>query len=328
MVNERVEWLLQMCQEARPSSRLANVKPPKGIDEAIAKKVLQEIVDDSAPLHWDQVIGQEEAKRALKESIVLPFQRPDLFVGIRRPAKGILLFGPPGTGKTLLAKAAASASPAVNCTFFALSASSLVSKFMGESEKLVRALFCLARQLQPSIIFIDEIDSLLQSRGSDHEHEAMRRLKTEFLIQFDGLSAAENERLVVIGATNRPADLDEAARRRFTKRILVSLPTQADRKVLLQRLFADVPHSLTQKDFDRFAAKTESFSAADLTALASEISLEPLREVDPDELLYSDAATIRPISVADMERILLQWKPSVDPQSVRSCLAWSQQYGT
>ena len=326
MVNERVQRLLQMSKEPRPSARLASVKI-KGVDAALTGRILNEIVDDTSALQWDDVIGQEEAKRALKEAIVLPFQRPDLFTGIRKPAKGILLFGPPGTGKTLLAKAAASASPSVDCTFFAFSASSLVSKFMGESEKLVRALFAVARQLQPAIIFIDEIDSLLQAR-SDQEHEAMRRLKTEFLLQFDGISAAEDERLVVIGATNRPGDLDEAARRRFTKRILVTLPSREDRKLLLQRLFSTVKHVLSAKDLDRLALRTDGFSAADLTALASEISLEPIREVDPDELMRSEAEEIRPITAKDVDRILAKSKSSVDPLSVQTCLQWQKQYGT
>ncbi len=326
MVNDRVQRLLQMSKEGQPLRRPETIKI-KGIDAALTERILNEIVDNSTTVSWDDVIGQEEAKRALKEAIVLPFQRPDLFTGIRKPSKGILLFGPPGTGKTLLAKAAASASPSANCTFFAFSAASLMSKYVGESEMLVKALFAAARQLQPAIIFIDEIDSLLQTR-SDQEHEAMRRLKTEFLLQFDGIGAADDERLVVIGATNRPGDLDEAARRRFTKRILVTLPTRGDRKSLLQKLFSSVKHSLHSRDFDKIAGKTEGFSAADLTALASEISLEPIREVDPDELVRSDADEIRPISLKDVDRILSKSKSSIDPRSVQACLQWHQQYGT
>nr|CAI5828105.1 unnamed protein product [Callosobruchus analis] len=182
--------------------------------------IKSEIMDVGPNVHWNDVVGLEFAKAAIQEAVVWPMLRPDIFTGLRRPPKGILLFGPPGTGKTLIGKCVASQSKS---TFFSISASSLTSKWVGEGEKMVRALFTVARVHQPAVIFIDEIDSLLTQRN-DTEHESSRRIKTEFLVQLDGAMTDNEERILVIGATNRPQELDEAARRRFVKRLYIPLP--------------------------------------------------------------------------------------------------------
>lgn len=214
------------------------------------------------------------AKQALQEMVILPSVRPELFTGLRTPARGLLLFGPPGNGKTLLARAVATECSA---TFFSISASSLTSKYVGDGEKLVRALFAVARELQPSIIFIDEVDSLLSERSSG-EHEATRRLKTEFLIQFDGLpSNSDSDRIIVMAATNRPQELDEAALRRFPKRVYVSLPDLPTREVLLKRLLEKQGSPLPFDALKRLSILTDGYSGSDLTALAKDAALEPIR---------------------------------------------------
>lgn len=214
------------------------------------------IVVEKPHVKWSDVAGLEGAKEALKEAVILPIRFPHLFTGKRIPWKGILLFGPPGTGKSYLAKAVAT--EANNSTFFSVSSSDLVSKWLGESEKLVKNLFELARQHKPSIIFIDEVDSLCSSR-SDNESESARRIKTEFLVQMQGVGS-DNEGILVLGATNIPWVLDAAIRRRFEKRIFIPLPEEPARLVMFKLHLGNTPHCLSEEDFRNLGKKTEGFS--------------------------------------------------------------------
>lgn len=248
---------------------------PKGVDEGAAKSILNDIVIQGDEVHWDDVAGLEIAKSALKETVVYPFLRPDLFMGLREPARGMLLFGPPGTGKTMLARAVATES---RSTFFAISASSLTSKYLGESEKLVRALFQLAKALAPSIIFVDEIDSLLSARGGGSEHEATRRIKTEFLIQWSDLAKAaagretsekdkergDASRVLVLAATNLPWAIDEAARRRFVRRQYIPLPEDWVRKQQMTTLLSAQKHAISDSELNELVRRTESEFCAGL----------------------------------------------------------------
>lgn len=246
-------------------------KLPKGVDLQSARQIFNDIVVRGDEVHWDDIAGLEGAKKALKEAVVYPFLRPDLFSGLREPARGMLLFGPPGTGKTMLARAVATESKS---TFFSVSASTLTSKWHGESEKLVRALFGLAKVLAPSIIFVDEIDSLLSARSSGSEHEASRRSKTEFLIQWSDLQRAaagreqsardkkegDASRVLVLAATNMPWDIDEAARRRFVRRQYIPLPEHHVREQQLRRLLSHQHHELSDADIQVLVHVTEGNS--------------------------------------------------------------------
>ena len=251
------------------------------LDPAVVKSIEETILDSSPNVHWDDVKGLEDVKRVLKETIIMPTMRPDIFRGLLAPSRGILLYGPPGNGKTMLAKAIATE---CQSTFFNVSASTLTSKWMGEGEKLMRALFAMANEQAPAVIFIDEIDSVMGARGGQ-EHEASRRLKTEFLVQFDGVNSSaggEEKRILVLAATNRPQDLDEAALRRMTRRIYMPLPDGEARKAFITYKLKDANSELSEEDEQTLIQITEGYSCADLNQVVKEAAMIPLREIPAD----------------------------------------------
>ncbi|KAJ5972090.1 uncharacterized protein N7479_002008 [Penicillium vulpinum] len=312
-------------------------KLPRGVDPQSAKQILNDIVVRGDEVHWDDIAGLEGAKKALKEAVVYPFLRPDLFSGLREPARGMLLFGPPGTGKTMLARAVATESKS---TFFSISASSLTSKWHGESEKLVRALFGLAKALAPSIIFVDEIDSLLSARSSGSEHEASRRSKTEFLVQWSDLQRAaagreqtsrekkegDASRVLVLAATNMPWDIDEAARRRFVRRQYIPLPEQHVREQQIRKLLSHQHHELSDADIQVLVQVTEGFSGSDITALAKDAAMGPLRNLG-EALLHTPMDQIRAIIFQDFEASLYSIRPSVSSDGLRRYEDWAKEFG-
>eukprot|EP00696_Hemimastix_kukwesjijk_P010699 gnl/Hemi2/23450_TR7860_c0_g8_i1.p1 gnl/Hemi2/23450_TR7860_c0_g8~~gnl/Hemi2/23450_TR7860_c0_g8_i1.p1 ORF type:complete len:445 (-),score=46.59 gnl/Hemi2/23450_TR7860_c0_g8_i1:73-1407(-) len=230
------------------------------------------IVREKPNVKWDDVAGLESAKDALREAVILPIKFPHIFTGKRKPWRAILLFGPPGTGKSYLAKAVATEA---NSTFFSISSSDLVSKWQGESERLVKQLFELARENKPSIVFIDEIDSLCSAR-SDSESESARRIKTEILVQTQGVGN-NNDGVLILGATNIPWGLDSAVRRRFDRRIYISLPELPARMRLFQLEIGQTPHSLTDADFTELARRTEGWSGSDIAVAVKDALMEPVR---------------------------------------------------
>ncbi|KAM4607949.1 spastin-like [Polymixia lowei] len=300
-----------------------DMKNFKNVDSKLANLILNEIIDSGTTVSFEDVAGQDLAKQALQEIVILPALRPELFTGLRSPSRGLLLFGPPGNGKTMLAKAVAMES---NATFFNISAASLTSKYVGEGEKLVRALFAVARELKPSIIFIDEIDSLLCERR-EGEHEASRRLKTEFLLQFDGVQSGGDDRLLVMGATNRPQDLDEAVLRRFAKRVYVTLPNEDTRCKLLKHLLGKHGNPLNQKELTQLAKMTAGYSGSDLTSLAKDAALGAIRELGPDQVRSMAASEMRNIKCKDFENSLKRVKPSVSPQTLDIYAKWNKDFG-
>eukprot|EP01059_Diplonema_ambulator_P003081 TRINITY_DN1271_c0_g1_i2.p1 TRINITY_DN1271_c0_g1~~TRINITY_DN1271_c0_g1_i2.p1 ORF type:complete len:468 (+),score=136.47 TRINITY_DN1271_c0_g1_i2:28-1404(+) len=284
------------------------------------KKIASEILDTSPGVTFDQIAGLKKVKETLYEIIVAPSLNPALFTGLRTPAKGVLLFGPPGNGKTMLAKAVATE---CNATFFNISASSITSKFVGESEKQVRSLFSAARKLQPSVIFIDEIDSMLTSRKSS-EHDASRRLKTEFLVQMDGAGSNADDRILILGATNRPFELDDAALRRMPKRVYIPLPDKETRKGLIASKLKGEKATL---DISALLQITEGYSGSDLASLCSEAAMYPLRDIPQSKMATADPSTVRAITLEDFKAASKVIRPSVKPETMRQCIEWGKAFG-
>ncbi|XP_074565273.1 protein SUPPRESSOR OF K(+) TRANSPORT GROWTH DEFECT 1-like [Curcuma longa] len=232
------------------------------------------IITEKPNVKWNDVAGLESAKQALQEAVILPVKFPQFFTGKRRPWRAFLLYGPPGTGKSYLAKAVATEAES---TFFSISSSDLVSKWMGESEKLVANLFQMARDNAPSIIFIDEIDSLCGQRGEGNESEASRRIKTELLVQMQGVGN-NDQKVLVLAATNTPYALDQAIRRRFDKRIYIPLPDVKARQHMFKVHLGDTPHNLSESDFEDLAHRTDGFSGSDIAVCVKDVLFEPVRK--------------------------------------------------
>ena len=209
----------------------------------------------------------------IQESLILPIQQPQLFTKERKPFSRILFLGPPGTGKTEIARAIASE---IKGTFFNPSVSDLISKFQGESSRLIKALFEKARELVPSVIFFDEIDSLGSMR-SDNENESTRQIKTELLLQIDGLGR-ENKKVFVLASTNVPWALDSAILRRFEKRIYIGLPDENARNHLIRLCIGSMEHDLTDEQIKECSEQTDGFSGSDIKAFVTDVLFEPLRE--------------------------------------------------
>lgn len=309
--------------EESPYAELLTDERLKNIEPKMVELIMNEIMDSGPPVSWDDIAGLELAKTTIQEIVVWPMLRPDIFTGLRGPPKGILLFGPPGTGKTMIGKCIASQS---GSTFFSISASSLTSKWVGEGEKMVRAMFAVARCHQPAVIFIDEIDSLLTQR-SDTEHESSRRIKTEFLVQLDGATSGSDERLLVVGATNRPQELDEAARRRLVKRLYIPLPEAKARQQIIVNLMANQVHSLTEEDVHRICQSTDGYSGADMANLCREAALGPIRSISFSDIKHISVDQVRPISTDDFMSALRSIRASVSDKDLQMYEDWNKKYG-
>lgn len=264
------------------------------------------ILSDKPNVKWEDVAGLESAKEALKEAVILPIKFPHLFTGKRQPWKGILLYGPPGTGKSYLAKAVATEA---NSTFFSVSSSDLVSKWMGESERLVKQLFNMARENKPAIIFIDEVDALCGPRG-EGESEASRRIKTELLVQMDGVGK-DSKGVLILGATNIPWQLDAAIRRRFQRRVHISLPDINARMKMFMLAVGSTPCQMTQVDYRSLAEMSEGYSGSDISIAVQDALMQPIRKIQTathyKKVTHEGTEKLTPCSPGDAGAMEMSW---------------------
>lgn len=305
-------------------------EPASHADGDLVDMLERDILQRNPNVRWTDIADLAEAKRLLEEAVVLPMWMPEYFRGIRRPWKGVLMVGPPGTGKTMLAKAVATE---CGTTFFNVSSSTLTSKYRGESEKLVRLLFEMARFYAPSTIFIDEIDSMCSRRGSETEHEASRRVKSELLVQMDGISSDEaSKSVMVLAATNFPWDIDEALRRRLEKRIYIPLPNDEGREALLKINLKEVTVD-DAVDLKMIANMLEGYSGADITNLCRDASMMSMRRkiagLKPEQIkqLAKEEVDL-PVAEQDFLDAVSKCKKSVSPQDLVKYEEWMMEFGS
>lgn len=342
---DRGEKLKQSLEKEKPSGVACGDTEERG---RLRRALEEAIVREKPNVRWDDVAGLYAAKDLLKEAVIFPRQFPALFTGKRKPWKGILLYGPPGTGKTHLSRAVATEAEA---TFFSISCSDLLSKWQGESERLVKQLFAMARESVPAVIFIDEVDSMCSARN-DTESESSKRIKTEFLVQMNATDG-----VLVLGATNTPWALDVGIRRRFEKRVYIPLPDAHSRAQMFALNLGDTPHNVSAEQFRTLGQRTEGYSGADINIVVRDALMWPIRlvqyathylrstatdgepEYEPCSPGHADAIEMSwtqipqgrlrepKVSYADLERSILTTRPSVAPAELARHDAFTRDFG-
>lgn len=306
---DRARRLAQIADSLEKQPVKTEKKTDDGEDDDVKKWQTAQIPN----IKFSDVAGLDEVKRAITIKMINPVKYPDKYKMYgKKTGGGVLLYGPPGTGKTMIAKAIANE---VGAKFYAVKGSDIVSKWVGDSEKNISSLFDEANKQDRAIIFIDEMDSLIGKRGVDTHND---KRVNEFLQQIDGF-AGRNQNLLLLGATNRPWDIDSAAMRsgRFSQKIYLPLPDAPARKFMLEKNMKNVP---IEKDFDidKIVAQTELFSGADIEELCERAKEEPLLKA-----IATDSVVL--VSNADFDKVLEKMPPSVTPEELKQFEKYNQE---
>jgi vacuolar protein-sorting-associated protein 4 len=321
-------------------------------ENKLKQQILQTKLNNSPNVKWSDIIGLDKVKKILIDTIMLPIELPQVFIGNRKPVKSILLYGPPGTGKTNLAKAVATNS---GQSFYAVTSADLISKYVGESEKNIKALFDIIKNDKPCILFIDEIDSLCSKRGEGDSSSSNTKSVQQFLIQLDGIGEINMDGVLLLGATNLPWILDMGMRRRFEKKIYIPLPDEKTRELMLKYYISKNEYLITNEEFNLLSKKTNNYSGSDIDTLCKAASRLPMDmildathfeissnniHIRPCSPNHPNAMKLNYIDVRDKTKIipppitsihismaLKDVKSSVDIRDLEKYDAWTKEFG-
>ncbi|CDQ57754.1 unnamed protein product [Oncorhynchus mykiss] len=294
----------------------------KNSDASVVELVTTEILQPGPPVDWSDIAGLELAKAAIKEEILWPILRPDMFSGLATLPRSLLLFGPQGTGRTLLGRCMASQ---LGAAFLQLSGSALVTKWLGEGEKIVQASFLLARCRQPSVVFISEVDMLLSAHLS--EESPVNVIQSELLMQLDSVLTTAEDHVLVVCSTSKPEEIQDSLRRYFTKRLLIPLPDSTARRQIISQLLSQHNYCLSDKEVSLLVERMEGFSGLDVAQLCQEAVVGQLHGIPASDLSAIHPSQMRPVSYQDFENGFSKFQPSISQKELDTYTEWNKMFG-